>query len=118
MSELFQTVLNRLPPRATRSRLEPFRELIDELRRRNRTYEEIAQALRAEFGVSITASGVHDFVRRHVAQTRPPVRSASPAKTIRGPSTAAPETPKTAADEVFEFDASQPLKLNGGNQAG
>ena len=101
-------MLNRLPACATRSRLEPFRELIVELRRRNRRTK-IAQALSSEFELSIIASGVHDFQRRSTAVTK---------KTAPQNVTGLPSIRRAKAAEevvgVLVFDASQPPKLTGG----
>jgi hypothetical protein len=45
MDEKFQIILSSLPKKPPRSRLEPYREFIDELRQLGRTYQEIAQIL-------------------------------------------------------------------------
>ena len=58
----FRTILDTLPPKATRSRLEPYAELIHELRRRGRTYREIARILSERCGIQTSRSTVNDFV--------------------------------------------------------
>ena len=58
----FSKILEDLPKKPPRSRLEPYRELIFELRRRNRTFREIAQVLGEKCAVSVVASTVYDFV--------------------------------------------------------
>lgn len=63
MDERFQAILDSLPPKLPRSRLEPYSELIRELRRRGRTYREIAQVLAEKCQVGVVPSTVHDFVR-------------------------------------------------------
>ena len=63
MDEKFQIILSSLPQKAPRSRLEPYRELIDELRERGRTYQEIAQILTEKCQVATSRSAVNDFVR-------------------------------------------------------
>jgi hypothetical protein len=63
MDKRFQAILDSLPPKLPRSRLEPYWELIRELRHRGRTYREIAQILADKCHVAVAASTVHDFVR-------------------------------------------------------
>jgi hypothetical protein len=63
MDEKFQIILSSLPEKPPRSRLEPFRELIEELRERGRTYQEIAQILTEKCQVATSRSAVNDFVR-------------------------------------------------------
>jgi hypothetical protein len=63
MDEKFQMILSSLPEKPPRSRLEPYRELIDELRERGRTYQEIAQILTERCQVVTSRSAVNDFVR-------------------------------------------------------
>jgi hypothetical protein len=63
MDAKFREILDALPNKPPRSRLEPYRELIEELRRRGRTYVDIAGILAEKCQVQVTASGVHDFVR-------------------------------------------------------
>jgi IS30 family transposase len=45
------------------SKLEPYAEVIRTLRQRRWTYQEIAQALRNEFGVTASLSTIHAFVK-------------------------------------------------------
>ena len=56
-------ILAELPIKPPRSRLEPYREFIEELRSRGRTYRDIAEILAEKCAVQVTGSGVHDFVR-------------------------------------------------------
>jgi hypothetical protein len=56
-------ILDTLPDKPPRSRLTPYRELISELRRRGRTYRDIAHIISERCQIQITASGVHHFVR-------------------------------------------------------
>src|SRR5580704_12252351 len=65
-------ILDGLPSKRPRSRPEPYRELIRELRRRGRTYRDIAHILADKCQIRVTASGVHDFVR-----ARSPVKGKS-----------------------------------------
>ena len=63
MGGRFQDILDSLPEKPPRSRLEPYRDLIEELRRRGRTFREIAHILREKCHVETAASTIHDFVR-------------------------------------------------------
>jgi len=58
----FEAILNSLPSKEPRSRLEPYCELITEMRKRGRTYREIAQVLKKSCGLKVGASTVNDFV--------------------------------------------------------
>jgi hypothetical protein len=73
MDAKFREILDALPDKPPRSRLEPYREFIEELRRRGRTYVDIASILAEKCQVQVTASGAHDFVR-----TRSQVKGRSP----------------------------------------
>ncbi|HKD10219.1 MAG TPA: hypothetical protein VKB79_30195 [Bryobacteraceae bacterium] len=63
MDESLKTILDSLPPKASRSKLEPYRELIRELRRRGRSYQEITDILRDRCGVTAAVHSVYNFVR-------------------------------------------------------
>jgi len=58
MDAKFKEILDGLPSKRPRSRLEPYGELIRELRRRGRTYRDIADILGEKCQVQVTASGV------------------------------------------------------------
>ena len=135
METKFKEILDGLPSKRPRSRLEPYRELIRELRRRGRTYRDIAQILGEKCQVQVTASGVHDFVRaRSRVKGKSPKRVATDAmKTATAfgagtrDSTQKPSVddkvqrrivalkarkPVTkAAPGAFQFDPTQPLRL-------
>ena len=71
MDPKFEQVLNSLPPKKPRSRLEPYRELIREMRKRRCSYREIAKVLHDNFGVPVAASTVNNFVMSRLnAQNR------------------------------------------------
>lgn len=59
----FKEILDGLPEKAPRSRLEPYRELILEMRRRGRPLREIARVLGEKCDVQVAPSTIHDFVR-------------------------------------------------------
>ena len=61
-----QALLKDLPERAIRSGLEPYRELVLELRRRSFSYRQIAKLLVERCGFEISHSAIHDFVQKQV----------------------------------------------------
>jgi len=63
MDEKWNDILSSLPARPPRSRLEPYCELIEELRRRGRTYREITSVLLEKCQVRASRSNIHHFVR-------------------------------------------------------
>ncbi len=63
MDDRSQKILDNLPQRRARSRLAPYRELIHELRRRRRTYREIARVLAERCQCKVSISTLHDFIR-------------------------------------------------------
>jgi len=133
----FQDILDSLPEKHPRSRLEPYGALIDELRRRGRTFREIADILAEKCHVETAASTIHDFVRTRSRRESPGRSSNGTPKQVPLATTPAVEmgTPAAkagaTADEVrqkivalkvrksvidptpeaFEFDPSEPLRL-------
>src|SRR5580704_13137470 len=86
-------ILAELPIKPPRSRLEPYREFIDELRSRGRTYRDIAEILAEKCAVQVTGSGVHDFVRtRSRAKTKSnPLPVSNPVAAETSPASASSE---------------------------
>ena len=134
MDAKLQKLLDELPDKPPRSRLEPYREFIEELRSRGRTYRDIAEILTKQCAVQVTGSGVHDFVRsRSRAKVRKAENSSTQASQLpvgnpiaAGTATAAPSSeevqrkiaalkPRNMATEQgprgFEHDPDQPLQL-------
>ncbi|MFY9909839.1 MAG: hypothetical protein WAK56_08360 [Candidatus Sulfotelmatobacter sp.] len=62
MDAKFEAILNSLPAKAPRSRLEPYSELITEMRKRGHSYREITQVLKKACGLKVGTSTVNDFV--------------------------------------------------------
>jgi hypothetical protein len=58
----FEAILNSLPAKEPRSRLEPYSDLITEMRKRGHSYREIAQVLKKACGLKVGTSTVNDFV--------------------------------------------------------
>ena len=136
MDAKFQDILDGLADKRGRSRLEPYRQLIEELQRRGRSYRDVAKILREKCDLQVSASTIHDFVRirsrwRNKSRRTPTHRteSSTPAATPQYEQTerstridsedirrkvAALKFRKEVTEmsqKRFEFDASQPLRL-------
>lgn len=134
MNETFKAILDSLPPKQPRSKLEPYTELIQELRKRGRSYREIARILAERCGVRVGIHTVYNFARVRTA-TAKEARSmkaaaerSSPAATS-GSANIAPERDRSAwdriralkerpvaaraedAEKVFHYDENEPLQL-------
>lgn len=59
-----------MPERPPRSKLEPHAEVIRELRRKRRTYQEIAAFFREHLQVSVAPSTIHDFVKTRAQKAK------------------------------------------------
>jgi hypothetical protein len=68
MDKPLSEILDAIPPKPPRSKLEPHYGLIRELRRRSRTYREIAKILEEHVGLRVDPSTIYDFV--HVRARR------------------------------------------------
>jgi hypothetical protein len=124
-----QTVLTELagfPPKPPRSKLEPHRELIRELRRKGRTYREVAHLFDEHLGLHVALSTLHSFVKvraKHRKRTQfelPPmglVPADSPVLERVAALKAKPAV-REAKRARFVFRENEPLTLttNGGEQ--
>ena len=63
MKKQFSEMLKTLPPKRPRSRLEPYADLIHEMRLRDWTFREIARLLGEKCNVKVSPSNVHHFVK-------------------------------------------------------
>ena len=115
-----------LPPKPPRSKLEPHRELIRELRRKGRTYREVARLFHERLGLYVAPSTLHSFVKvraKHRKRTQfelPPLEFAaaeSPALE-RVAALKAKPTVRSSKPTRFVFRENEPLTLtsNGGEQ--
>jgi hypothetical protein len=133
MENAHQVILDSLPPRRRRSKLEPYAALIRALRARGRSYREIATILHERCGLRVAMHTVYHFVRAHAQKNgarRPrrqpsePVRSSSVVGASRPPSSsdrqedvwariaAVKRAPAPAAEKkAFEYDENEPLQL-------
>jgi hypothetical protein len=136
MDAKFREILDALPDKPPRSRLEPYREFIEELRRRGRTYVDIAGILAEKCQVQVTASGLHDFVRTRSRMKRRSTKqvASDPPKSVPASTGAGREDSRqkpSGDDEVrrriaalkarkpvaaaepngFQYDPTEPLRL-------
>jgi IS30 family transposase len=106
--ENFEEILNSLPEKPARSRLEPYGRLINELLRRSRTYREIARILAEKCQVQVSISTIHDFVRLRSRAKRNPPKCQTPGSGEKTPvSTTVHDREKTRAPaekEIFAVD--------------
>jgi len=75
MDERLRALIEQIPEKPPRSKLEPHLEVIRELRRKGRTYQEIAQFFGDHLNVNVAASTIHAFVqvRSRRRQRKPPI---------------------------------------------
>jgi len=127
MEPMHKNILEPLPEKPPRSKLEPHRELIRELRRKGRTYREVARLFHERLGLHVALSTLHSFVKvraKHRKRTQfelPPVGQAGAAVSPALDPVAALKA-KPAVREAkrarFVFRENEPLTLttNGGEQ--
>src|ERR1700686_5061169 len=63
VTSLSASEIDSLPDKPPRSKLEPHRELIRELRRKGRTYREVARLFHERLGLYVAPSTLHSFVK-------------------------------------------------------
>jgi hypothetical protein len=119
MNEEIKHVIEQLPDKAPPSKLEPFRDLISQLRRKRYTYREIATFLRQQANLDVHWTTVNSFVRVRARQRRLQFELPQTATTavaglpLPRPSQPAsrPPTPN-APTKPFHFDPSKGLTLS------
>jgi hypothetical protein len=74
MRNEFQDILDSLVEKAPRSRLDPYSELIIEMRRRRRTYREIVNILSEKCDLRVSISTLYDFLKAKSRGPRKPAR--------------------------------------------
>jgi hypothetical protein len=132
MDPRFEALLKRLPQKRYRSCLEPYKDLIREMRKRGCCYREIAQVLHEEFGLKVGMSTINDFVlSRQKSKTRHGNRESffatdrtrkdrgdsgrqqkatqEPPKTFQAPSE--PTLSKPAPPVLFRYNHDEPLRI-------
>lgn len=126
MEPVLQSILDSLPQKSPRSKLEPHRELIRELRRKGRTYREVARLFHERLGLYVAPSTLHSFVKvraKHRKRTQfelPPPETTSGSSATLDPIAAlkAKLPVPRSTGRRFIFRENEPLKLTsrGGEQ--
>ena len=126
MEPELRTILESLPEKTYRSKLEPHRELIRELRRKGRTYREVAHLFEERFSLYVAPSTLHSFVKvraKHRKRTQfelPPIQLATAESPVLDRVSAFKAKPvvRTAKPSRFVFRENEPLTLTsiGGEQ--
>jgi hypothetical protein len=140
MDDKFQDILDNLPEKPPRSRLEPYTELIGELRRRGRTYREIRHILAEKCATQVSVSTLHGFLRVQLRVKKMPPAKRQPtalakispnAVTLKATGVHATKQARPPIDEVqhrivglklrstpanaglqqFHYDSNEPLRL-------
>jgi len=127
MNDRFREILDSLPDAIPRSCLEPYKELIQELRRRKRPYREIAGVLARECGIRVSHSTLYEFVQRHLSKNLSKNRTSAedcaeaqgrPARRdeVRERIAALKREPVRSPNQptTFQFDGTEPLRLKSG----
>jgi hypothetical protein len=126
MEPELRIILESLPPKPPRSKLEPHRELIRELRRTGRTYQEVAHLFQERLGLYVAPSTLHSFVKvraKHRKRTQfelPPseLAAADLSALDRVAALKAKPVVRNARPARFVFRENEPLTLaiSGGEQ--
>ena len=113
-----------LPPKPPRSKLEPHRDLIRELRRKGQTYRDVARLFHERLGLYVAPSTLHSFVKvraKHRKRTQfelPPIQLATEESPALDRVSALKAKPivRTGKPSRFVFRENEPLTLtsNGG----
>ena len=135
MENALQAILDSLPPRRRRSKLEPYAALIRALRARGRSYREIVTILRERCGLRVATHTLYHFVRARAqknAAPRPPRRqpSAPVRHALAAGASSSPRSPdgpedvwtriaavkqrapaSAAEPKAFAYDENEPLQL-------
>jgi hypothetical protein len=83
VEDKFEAILKSLPAKEPRSRLEPYSELITEMRKRGYSYREITQVLKKACGLKVGTSTVNDFVLTRSRSRAKPSRTIETKKNKR-----------------------------------
>jgi hypothetical protein len=119
------SLLETIPQKPPRSKLETHRELIRQLRRKGCTYRDVVRILHERVGLNVAISTIHSFVkvrakhRKQVQYELPPLESETLVSTRINPEDVASRIAALKAKPVerkpkpkhFHFEESEPLKL-------
>ena len=124
MDPTLLSLLETIPQKPPRSKLETHRELIRQLRRKGCTYRDIVRILHERVGIEVAVSTIHSFVkvrakhRKQVQYELPPIESESKPTSLNSGDVAlriaalkAKPIEQKAKPKHFHFEESEPLKL-------
>ena len=124
MDPTLLSLLDSIPQKPPRSKLETHRELIRQLRRKGCTYRDIVRILHERVGLDVAVSTIHSFIkvrakhRKQVQYELPPLGSESTSIRINPDDVAsriaalkAKPVEHKAKPKHFHFEESEPLKL-------
>ena len=118
MDPAISKLLEEIPDKPPRSKLEPHADIIATLRRKRRTYREIARFLQEHLAITAAPSTIHDFVRirrrRGKQIPSPPtptgIRSQQP-DFHQKVAALKRRTPTEQPEPAFTYEEDEPLKL-------
>jgi hypothetical protein len=124
MDPTLLSLLETIPQKPPRSKLETHRELIRQLRRKGCTYRDIVRILHDRVGLNVAISTIHSFVkvrakhRKQVQYELPPIESGSKPISqssgdvdLRIAALKAKPIEQKTKPKHFHFEESEPLKL-------
>ena len=124
MDPTLLSLLDSIPQKPPRSKLETHRELIRQLRRKGCTYRDVVRILHERVGLDVAVSTIHSFIkvrakhRKQVHYELPPLDPASNTNRLgpdevgaRVAALRAKPVEQTAKPKHFHFEESEPLKL-------
>ena len=125
MDPALLSLLDSIPQKPPRSKLETHRELIRQLRRKGCTYRDIVRILHERVGLDVAVSTIHSFIkvrakhRKQLQYELPPLETESSVNTRMSPNDVASRIAALKAKRVeqkaqskhFHFEESEPLKL-------
>lgn len=124
MDPTLLSLLDSIPQKPPRSKLETHRELIRQLRRKGCAYRDIVRILRERVGLDVAVSTIHSFIkvrakhRKQVHYELPPLEPESTRGRISPDDVAsriaalkAKPVEQKAKPKHFQFEESEPLKL-------
>jgi hypothetical protein len=125
MDDDIRATLDQMPDKA-RSKLEPHADIIRDLRRKGRTYEDIAKFFAERLNLKVAPSTIHAFVRVRARRqnrlrielppaptthSRPSSVAANDAEVRRRIEELKRRPPKEPEKPLFHYDENEPLRL-------
>jgi len=118
MDPAISKLLEEIPEKPPRSKLEPHADIIATLRRKRRTYREIARFLQEHLAITVAPSTIHDFVRirrrrgKQIPSPPPATGTPSPQSDVQKKIAALKRrTPTEQPAPAFTYEEDEPLKL-------